>query len=75
MRRFTFDLPVIASVTVAADSLESATATLQTALANCPAKFGEFNGECSLMEDIDAFKHLGMIDGVDCINQYGMRIA
>lgn len=71
MHQYTFDVPLIAAITIAADTADAAAATLQAALENCRARLGDLAGECSLMENIDLHKHLGMVDGVDCINQYG----
>ena len=79
MRQFTFDIPLLASVTVAADDPETARQMLQTALDCADTNFGAFPngdpilGEVSLAEDIDIYRHLGMIDGVDCVNQYGRK--
>lgn len=79
MRQFTFDLPLLASITIAADDPETARQMLQAALDCADTNFGAFPngepilGECSLSEDIDLYRHLGMIDGVDCVNQFGRK--
>jgi hypothetical protein len=81
MSHYTFDVPLLASITVDADDPETARQMLQTALDCADANFGALPngdsilGECSLMEDISLFKHLGLVDGVDCVNQYGKRTA
>lgn len=81
MNSYTFDVPLLASITVAANDPETARQTLQSALECADTNFGAFPngdpicGEVSLMEDIHLFKHLGMVDGVDCVNQYGKEIA
>jgi hypothetical protein len=79
MKQFTFDLPLLASVTISADNPEAARQMLQSALDCADTNFGAFPngdpilGECSLMEDIDLYRHLGMIDGIDCVNQFGRK--
>lgn len=71
MTFYTFDLPLLASITIAAPDDESAQKTLQERLENCRAEFEGLSGEVSLMEDVNVWKHLGMKDGIDCVNQYG----
>lgn len=77
MRRFTFDIPLLASITVAATDPETARQMLQTALDCADTNFGAYPdgspiiGEVSLADDITLNEHLAMVDGVDCINQYG----
>jgi len=73
MTAYIFDIPLLASITITADDPETARDILQTALENSPAIIGGFRGEVSLTEDINIWSHLGMIDGVDCVNQFGRR--
>lgn len=73
MSQFTFDLPLLASVTISATDPETARQTLQEKLENCSADFEGLSGEVSLMEDVNIWKHLGMKDGIDCVNQYGKK--
>jgi hypothetical protein len=81
MSRYTFDIPLIASISVSADNPEAARQMLQTALDCADTNFGALPngdpilGECSLMEDIDIYRHLGMIDGVDSVNQFGRMMV
>lgn len=81
MRNFTFDIPLLASITVTADSPEIARKMLEKVLDCATTNFGAYDngdpaiGEVSLSEDIDIENHLAMVDGVDCIGQYRKRTA
>lgn len=79
MHEYTFDFQLIAAVTIKAESPEAARSHLQSILADCAdARFSSANdiifGEVTLADDLSLHEHLAMVDGVDCINQFG-RIA
>ncbi len=74
MSRYTFDIPLLASITIAAPDAEIARQMLQERLENCRTDFEGLSGEVSLTEDVNLYQHLGMIDGIDFTNQYGRRV-
>lgn len=80
MRNFTFDIPLLASITVAAADPETARKMLETALDCADTNFGAYPdgspiiGEVSLADNLSLHEHLAMVDGVDCVNQFGRAI-
>lgn len=77
MTSYTFDVLLLASITVPASDPETARKMLESALDCADTNFGAYPdgspiiGEVSLTDDITLNEHLAMVDGVETINQYG----
>lgn len=71
--RYTFDVPLIASVTVEAADPNEARRRIQAALESASVEIAGLVSECSLTEEVEIDRHLAQVNGVDCLNQYARR--